>query len=105
MGLTKVTLFFRIITMKFYCDIFMLTQNVEGRLTESKINPLLHNGPADIFSHSVLQCQELAEVAGAQVSLHYHQLAAPVVIVEHELLTIKGSAMSGELQPTAINRI
>lgn len=59
------------------------------RLTQSQINPLLNNGPADIFGYSVLQRQQLAKVTGAQVTFHDHQLAAPVVIVERKFLISK----------------
>ena len=58
-------------------------------LTKSQINPLLHNGPADIFGHPILQRQELTEVASAQITLYNHHLAAPVVVMEHKLLLNK----------------
>lgn len=58
-------------------------------LTKSQINPLLHNGPADIFGHPILQRQELTEVAGAQVTFYHHHLAAAVVVMEYQLLLNK----------------
>jgi hypothetical protein len=58
-------------------------------LTKSQVNPLLHNGPADILGHPILQRQELTEVTSAQVTFHHHHLAAAVVVVEYKFLLNK----------------
>jgi hypothetical protein len=57
-----------------------------NRLTQAVLLPVLHYAPVHALGHSVLEGQQLAEVAGAQVPLDDDGLEAAVIVVEDYLL-------------------